>query len=79
MKDVYYNDGTTDDVYLSLYKNGESRGFAIAGETSSRRVTGAYTGAMFLERGDVVQTFASADGNKNRHLLHYFMTGYFVR
>ncbi len=79
VKDAYYYGGTTDDVYVFLYRNGTHRGYAWSGEGDGYRSTGTYSIALLLDAGDYVQTFASSDGGYTRHLSRYSFTGHLVK
>jgi len=83
-RDSYYNGGTPDDVYMYLNVNGQSVGYAMAGESDSqdpdaKRMTGAYAVALPLQAGDFVTTTTASDGGPQRHLLKYELTGFRVR
>ncbi len=71
---------TFSDVYISIYLNGVSKGFAWAGAaTDVTRTAGAYTVTLLLQQGDAVQTFVSSAGSAKRHLSKYDFTGYLVK
>ena len=71
--------GTSDDVYIYIYLNGGSRGFAWSGEASVNRSTGTYTVALLLQPGDYVQTYVTTPNGVKRHLNKYDFTGYLVK
>ncbi len=77
-KDSYYG-GTLDDVFVSIYHNGVSKGSAWSGEDAYKnRNSGTYTVALPLKIGDRVQTFVNSDAGYYRHLSTYHFTGYLV-
>jgi hypothetical protein len=80
VKDAYYYGGTTDDVYVTITRNGVGKGYAWSGAGDGSRSTGTYSVSLLLEAGDYVQTFVSSDGGgATRHLARYNFTGHLVR
>ena len=80
VKDPYYYDGTSDDVSVHVAYNGIYKGYAWSGAASSLgRSTGTYTVALFMNAGDYLQTFASSQNGRKRHLGQFNLTGYMVR
>jgi len=80
VKDPYYDSGTTNDVYVSIMRNGASRGSAWAGQTTgAARVTGTYTVSLLLDAGDNVRTYVSSEAEQRRRLGRFTFTGYLVK
>lgn len=72
--------GTTlDDVYVHIFLNGASAGYAWAGQADVSRSTGTYTVSLLLRQGDYVQTFVASQSGYKRQLNKYDLTGYLVR
>jgi hypothetical protein len=71
--------GTSDDVFIHIYLNGASRGYAWSGQANIIRSTGTYTVALLLQQGDYVQTYVSSQSGYKRHLNKYDFTGYLVK
>ncbi len=72
--------GTHDDVYIHIYQNGVSQGFAWAGQTvDNDRSTGTYTVTLFLNAGAYIQTYTASQSNLKRRLDRYNLTGYLVK
>ncbi|WNG27282.1 hypothetical protein F0U62_27150 [Cystobacter fuscus] len=79
VKEPYLN-GTADDVYVFIYQNGASKGYAWAGQGATlQRTAGTHTVALVLGAGDYVQTFAYSDAGLPRHIYNYSFTGYLVK
>lgn len=79
VKDAYYLDGTTDDVFVTIRRNGSSVGFAWSGEGAGMRGTGTYTVALHLNAGDEVDTQAGSDAGFKRHIVMFNFTGFLVK
>jgi hypothetical protein len=80
VKDPYYYEGTSDDVYVHVAHNGIYKGNAWSGTTSALgRSTGTYTVALFMNAGDYLQTFAASQNGRKRHLGQFNLTGYMVK
>jgi len=80
VKDAFYYDGTTDDVFIHIMHNGASKGFAWSGQGTGHRGTGTYSVVLFLNQGSYVQTFVgSGGGESKRHLAGYNFTGHLVK
>ncbi|KHD05468.1 hypothetical protein PN36_04900 [Candidatus Thiomargarita nelsonii] len=75
-KDAYYHGGTTDDVYLILYKNGKSVSSAWSGEGSGNRETASKTLILDLSKNDTIEFYAGSDGEYKRHLASYAASGF---
>jgi hypothetical protein len=75
-KDAYYHGGTTDDVYLILYKNGKSVSSAWSGEGSGNRETASKTLILDLAKDDAIEFYAGSDGERKRHLSSYAASGF---
>jgi hypothetical protein len=80
VKDTAYYGGTHDDVFIHVAYNGVYKGYAWSGEDSvQNRNTGTYTVALFMNAGDYLQTYASSDGGRKRHISNFNLTGYLVK
>lgn len=78
VKDSYYHNGTTDDVFVRIYHNGAYKGRGWSGEGSGKRGTGALALTLKLNAGDKITTKAGSDGGHQRHVAEYFFTGFKV-
>ena len=79
VNDPFYSGGTSDDVYIELWRNSAQIGYAFAGQQEgNERATLAYTVVLSLNAGDKVQTFADSDGGKQRHIIKYEFTGFLL-
>ena len=79
VKDSYYNNGTQDDVFIYLTKNGSSAGLGVgawSGEGAGRRGTGAFSIILRLKPGDWIQTWVRSDGGYKRHVMSYNFTAH---
>ncbi|MFY0569917.1 C1q-like domain-containing protein [Archangium lansingense] len=70
---------TWDDVYVHIFLNGASMGYAWAGQADISRSTGTYTVSLLLQQGDYIQTFVTSQSGYKRYLNKYDLTGYLVR
>lgn len=71
---------TASDVYMYIYQNGISKGYAWAGAAADvARTTGTFTVALPLNEGDYIQTFTNSAGGAKRLLSKYDFTGYLVK
>ena len=78
VKDAYYHDGHEDDVYVHLYKNSESMGYAWSGQGTGKRGTGALSLTLYLQQNDVITTKSDDDSSitDKRHISEAYITGF---
>jgi hypothetical protein len=79
MKDAFYYNGTTDDVFVHLIKNGAGAPLATAwsGE-GPKRAAGGVSINTRLQVGDIISTMANSDGGRNRHIAMYTFSGQLI-
>ncbi|MCC6406179.1 MAG: hypothetical protein IT453_03360 [Planctomycetes bacterium] len=82
VRDSLYNGGTWDDAFLNLTIGGSVVGRAWAGQFDSldaaKRMTGAYSVARYVQKGEVVTVTATSDGNPIRHFAKYELSGIYL-
>lgn len=79
MRDAYKNNGTTDDVYITIRVNGKStRVRAWAGEGGGNRTFASALNFLHLKKGDRVQAIVHSDGEKTRFLRRAWFAGNLV-
>lgn len=79
VKDAYYFNGTEDDVFVHLIKNGAGVPLASAWSgQGSKRTTGCVSINTRLQVGDIVSTMANSDGGPKRHIAMYNFSGQLI-
>lgn len=79
LKDSTLNGGTADDVFLTVYKNGQSTYIrAWAGQSSGQRPSASTHGILELQAGDKIQVYVRADGNYKRFIRNVIFSGKLV-
>ncbi len=70
------NNGTNNDVWIEIKKNGISYGVAWSREAAVDGSTGTYAVVIQMAEGDYVETFVNTELGRKRHLAYYSLTGY---
>ncbi len=68
----------TQDVFIYIMHNFAGKGYAMAGESSEPRETGAYNVVLKLKAGDLVHTEVHSDGGVLRRLFKYSFSGHLI-
>ena len=76
LKDTMQQDGTSDDVFLTVYLNGKPTYImAWSGQDSGKRSFASAQGVLELKETDEVQVLARSDGNFKRVVRNTIFSG----